>query len=111
MPDDRKLLAVLKAELLFLEKGGYRHPIRQAWRAPLVFADSPTCMNFMATPEQRRPCSDCVLIELVPPDHRKEKLPCHHLPLTEIGDTLEHVYHWGTQEEAEDAVGRWLQAT
>jgi hypothetical protein len=41
MRDNRQLLSVLRAELEFLEEGGYRQSPRQAWRAPLVFADFP----------------------------------------------------------------------
>ncbi len=32
---------VLRKELQFVRKGGYRTPL--VWRAPLVFEDSPTC--------------------------------------------------------------------
>src|ERR1039458_5509617 len=42
-------LHVLKNELKFVQKGGYRAAL--VWRAPLVFEDSPTC------PKQQ--CSAC----------------------------------------------------
>ena len=44
--DDRDLLTVLKAELEFLEKGGYRHSPHARWRPQFIFEDSPTCMNY-----------------------------------------------------------------
>ena len=47
--DDRKLLSVLKAELAFLEQGGYRNLPSSPWRSPLVFQDSPTGLNFDRT--------------------------------------------------------------
>jgi hypothetical protein len=77
----------------------------------MVFEDSPTCMNVNATPEERRPCSECVLIDFVPAERKSEKVPCRHIPLTENGDTLDSIYRWGTQEEVEDIVARWLRAT
>ena len=42
-------LQVLRNELEFVRKGGYRAPL--VWRAPLIFEDSPTC------PKER--CSTC----------------------------------------------------
>jgi hypothetical protein len=111
MAEERRLLDVLKAELVFLEEGGYHRSPRQPWRAALVFADSPTCLNFTATPGQRRPCSECVLAALIPSEHRDKAIPCHHIPLTENGDTVDSVERWGTQEELEDAVRKWLRAT
>ena len=47
--DKRDLLDVLKAELQFLEKGGYRHTARAEWRPQFIFQDSPTCLNFDPT--------------------------------------------------------------
>jgi hypothetical protein len=47
--DKRNLVDVLKAELEFLEKGGYRHTARAAWRPQFVFQGSPTCLNFDST--------------------------------------------------------------
>lgn len=43
MNSAKNTLQILKQELEFLEKGGYRSPI--AWRWPLAFEDSPTCSN------------------------------------------------------------------
>lgn len=111
MADQRRLLEVLKAELVFLEEGGYRQSPRQPWRAPLVFEDSPTCMNYTAKPGQRRPCSECLLMDFIPAEHRYNQIPCHHIPLTEAGDTVDSIYRWGTQEEVEEIVRKWLRAT
>lgn len=47
--DDRKLLSVLKAELAFLDGGGYRNARSTQWRSPLLLQDSPTCLNFDRT--------------------------------------------------------------
>jgi hypothetical protein len=44
--DNRDLLTVLRSELEFLEKGGYRTPARADWRPHFIFQDSATCLNF-----------------------------------------------------------------
>jgi hypothetical protein len=50
-------------------------------------------------------------MELVPLEQRKENIPCHHIPLTEAGDTLDSIYRWGTPEEVEDLLAKWLKDT
>jgi hypothetical protein len=108
--DNRDLLDVLKAELNFLEKGGYRNTARVPWRPQFIFQDSPTCLNFDPT-QPPRPCADCILIQLVPEDSRSKKIPCRYIPLTERGETIESFYHTGTEEELEAAMRRWLRTT
>lgn len=108
--DKRDLLVVLKAELEFLEKGGYRHTARAAWRPQFLFQDSPTCLNFDPS-QQPRPCSDCVLMQVVPDDQRGKKIPCRYVPLNERGETIDSFYRYGTSEELEAAVGQWLRRT
>ena len=46
MQNRQQLAAILKAELAFLERGGYRRGPRYPWRPNFVFEDSPTCINF-----------------------------------------------------------------
>lgn len=108
--EKRDLLDVLKAELEFLEKGGYRHTARAQWRPHFIFQDSPTCLNFDST-RPSRPCSDCILLQLVPEDSRSRKIPCRYIPLTEQGETIDSFYQTGTQEELEAAVRQWLRTT
>jgi hypothetical protein len=108
--DDRDVLEVLKFELQFLERGGYGRSPREPWRQPLALEDSPTCMNY-DTKEHRAPCVDCVLMQLVPPDQRAEKIPCRHIPLTAEGETLDYFYRCGSQVEIEDALKNWLKST
>jgi len=106
--DERSIAEVLKAELNFVKKGGYGRSPREPWRAPLVFEDSPTCMNY-DTKENPTPCAECLLMEFVPADKRGEKVPCRHIPLTPYGDTLLHLYRGGTEWEIEEALAIWLQ--
>ena len=107
--DSRDILEVLKFELDFLQQGGYGRTPREAWRPPLIFEDSPSCLNFNS--RDREPCAECALILLVPDGARKEQNPCTHIPLTSSGQTLESLYRTGTQQEIEEALGAWLRAT
>jgi hypothetical protein len=106
--DDRNTLEVLKAELNFVEKGGYGRSPREPWRATLALEDSPTCMNY-DTKEHRTPCAECLLMQFVPADKIDEKVPCRHIPLTEQGDTLLQLYGGGTEREIEEALAKWLK--
>jgi hypothetical protein len=108
--DDRDLLTVLKAELEFLEKGGYQHSPDAPQRPRFIFEDSPTCLNHGRT-QNPRPCSECILIGLVPPDCRDEKVPCRHIPLSTEGFTIDTYYRLGTQAEVEKAMAAWLRKT
>jgi hypothetical protein len=110
--DKRDLLEVLKFELLFLQKGGYGRLRSQgaSWRAPLIFEDSPICMNYGAR-EDRTPCSECLLMQFVPADRQSEKIPCQHVPLDDTGQTLDTLYAYGTQLEIEQALETWLNTT
>ena len=108
--DPRDLLKVLKAELEFLEKGGYRHTARAAWRPQFIFQDSPTCLNFDPA-QPPKPCSDCVLMQLVPKEQQNRKIACRYIPLNEQGETIDSFYRFGTRDELEAAFGKWLRAT
>jgi hypothetical protein len=102
----QKTLQALKDELQFVQKGGYRAPL--AWRAPLVFEDSPRC------PKERGsacPDMDCMLIRFVPKECRYEAVPCRHIPLNDLGETIDSLYRTGTNEEIEETLQSWLLET
>lgn len=108
--DERDLLEVLKFELKFLEDGGYGRSPRTPWRPQYIFEDSLTCMNYDSKANPG-PCSDCVLMQLVPPERRSEKIPCRHIPFSTSGETLDSLYRYNSPQEIEDTVGAWLRAT
>ena len=110
MQDKRNVLQILKAELAFLERGGYRRVPRYPWRPNFVFEDSPTCINFTDRSRQQ-PCTECPLIAFVPENRRATQFPCRHIPLTQGGETVNSFYEWGTEEELEKAVREWLLET
>jgi hypothetical protein len=104
----RDLLEVLRLELEFLKGGGYRKV--STWRPQFIFEDSPTCLNF-GDPEREKPCSECVLMRLVPPEFRQAPPPCHYIPLNEQNDTIQSLQQWSSPEEMEAAVSEWLMNT
>jgi len=111
MVDRQHLVHILRSELTFLEQGGYRHGPRYPWRPNFVFEDSPTCINFHPEKGERRPCTECPLIDFVPVDRRDTHFPCRHIHLTDLGETVNTFYETGTEEELEVALGQWLRQT
>ena len=105
--DERDILELLRTELDFLEKGGYGRSVRTPWKPTSPFRESLTCVNY-ALPEKAHPCSECHLIDFVPPDHRGDELPCHHIPLNDTGDTAEDLEN--DQVKLERALKHWLRA-
>jgi len=109
MQDTRDLVSLLRAELLFVERGGYRNRPRFPWRPSFVFEDSPTCLNFRRTGEWH-PCAECQLMQLVPDDKKDLAFPCRHIPLKPTGESVAHYYECGTESELEAALKDWLKA-
>ena len=81
------VLQLLKNELEFLDKGGYKHNPRSPWRAPYIFEDSPSCPN---SSDRARPhlCEECWLMQFVAPELQEEQIPCRFVDLTENGVTV-----------------------
>jgi hypothetical protein len=105
----RDLLQVLKAELEFLEGGGYRKIAQTSWRPPFIFEDSPACPYSAELPRRRR-CLACSLIQLAPANRRMGQAPCRHIPLNDEGETLDSLYNTANDAEVEAAVVKWLRA-
>jgi len=106
--DDRDLLELLKTELDFIEKGGYGRSVRTPWKETSPFRDSLTCVNY-ALPEKSHPCSECHLIDFVPETKRSEQVPCHFIPLTDSGETVEDLDAEGNQTKMEEALKQWMR--
>lgn len=106
--DNRDVLEVLKAELNFIEKGGYGKPAGEPWVSTSIFQDSPSCLN-LGDPARTHPCSECLLTDLVPPGDRSQAVPCHHIPLTETGETIAALERRENQQELEEKVETWLR--
>jgi hypothetical protein len=128
----QKLLNALKLELKFYEQGGYktvrgRLPARAGENDPIstflsgdrtpesrkefsVFQDSPSCLNY-GLPVKEHPCSECWLINFVPVEKHGEAVPCHHIPLSERGDTIATLGGPGDGPDVQEAVLGWLRRT
>jgi hypothetical protein len=107
--DDRDLLELLKSELDFLEKGGYGRSVRTPWKQELIFKDSLTCLNF-GYPYRAHPCNECHLLDFVSPEHHGAEIPCHYIPLSEAGETIEDLEAEDNEAKLERKVGDWLRA-
>ena len=105
--DDRDILELLKAELDFIEKGGYGRSVRTPWQNKSTFQDSLTCINY-ADPDRAHPCIECHLLEFVSPEDRTQAVPCHFIPLTSEGDTIQDLED--DQAKLEREVRAWLRA-
>src|ERR1019366_6790792 len=106
--NNRDLLETLRFELKFLEDGGYGRSPHTPWRAPYIFEDSPSCLNF-SDPARPHPCSECLLTQLVPPELRGQDVPCRFIPLNDKGQTIDSLFRTGTQIEIEEALRHWLR--
>src|ERR1700719_5094543 len=106
--NSQRVLKLLRQELEFLEKGGYRRSPRQPWRAPYVFEESPSCPNYSDRTRQQR-CQDCWLMQFVPRDLHTEQVPCRFVPLTTDGVTVDSLYRCATSVETEENLRTWLR--
>src|SRR5437868_2802457 len=101
--DRRDALEVLQSELNFIEKGGYGRSVETPWQPTSIFQDSLSCINF-ANPQREHPCSECLLLDFVPPEERAASVPCHSIPLNERAETIAAIDRNGKQEQLEEAV-------
>ena len=108
--DDRDILDVLKAELNFIEKGGYGKPAGRPWIETSIFQDSPSCLN-LGDAARTHPCNECLLIDFVPSDERGDAVPCHHIRLNETGETVDAVDRRENEQDLESKVRLWLRRT
>ncbi|MBI1940857.1 MAG: hypothetical protein HYS33_05040 [Acidobacteria bacterium] len=108
--DLKEIIEQLKLERDILKDGGYGRSVRTPWKPTTLFRDSVTCLNF-GDSIRKHPCSDCLLWEWVPEERRDEDIPCHHIPLTETGESIGTLDIEGNREKAEEALLNWLNKT
>lgn len=111
LKDRQDILEILKSELEFIEKAGYKTSGKQEVEAvPTMFGDSAICLNY-GYPYRVHPCGECPLMEFVPEEERVSAMPCHHIPLDPSGRTLEGMEQAGNPSDMQEAVKTWLQQT
>jgi hypothetical protein len=104
-----ELLNMLQFELGYMELGGYEPAPEDPREELSIFVDSPSCLNY-GNVARKHPCSECWLVEFVPQDKRGEPVPCHHIPLTENGETVADMAA-KDRSAAQQALRGWLRAT
>ena len=107
--DTRDRLETLKAELDFIEKGGYGRSVRTPWKPTSIFQGSLSCLNY-GYPYRAHPCSECLLDDFVPEGQHATTVPCHHIPLDAEGETVEELELSDNQQLLEEKVKTWLRA-
>ncbi len=108
-PSREEVLEMLKLELSIVADGGYGSSVRPPRVIPRHFRDSDVCLNFEKK-EDPEPCDRCWLMNFVPPEHQKRELPCHHIPLNELGETVASLEVSGQRDCVEKAILEWLHA-
>ena len=107
--DDRDLLELLKDELAFIEHGGYGRSVRVPWLPKSPFQDSLSCLNY-GYPYRAHPCNECHLLDFVAPGYQKTEVPCHFIPLNEVGETIEDLERQDNQAKLETTLKGWLRS-
>ena len=107
--DERDILQLLKAELDFIEHGGYGRSVRTPWQSKSNFQDSLTCINY-GYPYRAHPCNECHLLDFVSLEDQAKEIPCHHIPLDEAGETIEGLEAEDNEAKLEQKVKDWLRA-
>lgn len=105
------LIRILESELDVIEGGGYAPPAGKPNVEKPVFYESLACINHWLIPGREAACNeDCQLMAFVPQEHKKERLPCHHIVLNEAGDTVKSLEECGDRVRLEEEVKNWLRA-
>ncbi len=107
-PAASDILELLKAELAFVEQGGYGRSVRTPWLPKSAFQDSLTCINF-ADPTHAHPCSECQLFDFIPENRKAEDVPCHYIALNEAGETIVDLEAQDNQQKLERELKQWMR--
>lgn len=106
--DKKEMIEHLKLEIQVIEKGGYSPSVRNPRQDPRIFRDSVSCLN-LGLEQKQHPCTECFLMEFVPPEHRNSEEPCHRIPLNARGDTVLTLN--ADRDKLQAALLAWLRQT
>ncbi len=104
----QEMIDKLKLEAGIIRDGGYNPSVREPRKQPRIFRDSVTCLN-VGLEVNREPCSNCLLMQFVPPEQRDCENPCHHIPLNERGDTVASLEASRDRDRLEQVLLAWLE--
>jgi hypothetical protein len=110
MADIKEIIDQLKVQRSILKDGGYGSSVRTPWKSLQLFRDSLTCLNFDEV-VKKHPCSECLLWDWVPEEHRDDDIPCHAIPLNDQGDSIASLEDAAARDRAEQILLQWLDAT
>jgi len=110
MPDIKEIIEQLKLQRNILKGGGYGRSVRTPWKSMELFRDSLTCLNFDEV-VKKHPCSECLLWDYVPEEHRDDDVPCHSIPLNQHGDSITTLEDAAERDRAEQVLMDWLDTT
>jgi hypothetical protein len=102
-------LQLLRFELSYLEQGGYTRD-RELLGTESPFRGTFACLNF-GNPVQSHACRECLLFQFVPDDKKNEDFPCHHIPLSESGETVAQLLARKDSDGMAKALEYWLRGT
>lgn len=98
--DKRQVLGLLRLEIENIRRRG----------TGAYFRDSVVCLNAgKSIPTD--PCTNCVLLNLVPPEARHQPLPCSYIPLDDAGQTLQILARNASREQCQKAILAWMERT
>jgi hypothetical protein len=107
--DLRDTLQLLRFELSYLEQGGYdRDRALLGTKSP--FRGTFACLNF-GDLIQSHACRECLLFQFVPDEKKNEDFPCHHIPLSESGETVALLLARNDPEGTAKSLECWLRVT
>jgi hypothetical protein len=110
MHDIKEVIEQLKLQRSVLRDGGYGRSVRTPWKSTQLFRDSLTCLNFDEV-VKKHPCSECLLWDYVPEEHRDDDIPCHAIPLNEHGESIASLEDAAERDHAEQILLEWLDRT
>lgn len=97
--DKREIIGLLRLEIENIRRRGLG----------ATFRDSVLCIN-AGKSHRADSCDQCLLLEFVPPEAREQGVPCHHIPLSEAGDTIASLIEGSRPREIESAVLAWMES-
>jgi hypothetical protein len=96
--DKREVIGLLRMEIENIRKRGFA----------ARFRDTVLCINAGKDP-QSDVCSQCLLLQFVPPEYHADPTPCFHIPLNERGDTVTTLSPIANRKELDEAIVGWME--
>jgi hypothetical protein len=103
------VLQILRFQLNYLEQGGFDRD-RALLGTESPFQGSFACINFN-DPLRAHACHQCLLYQFVAEDKKIEEPPCHHIRLSDSGETVAELIERNDPRRMVIALEQWLTTT